>query len=444
MFDPRIHDPEMSRNAYPKVNKQTVEVEMEWFQTFQYILSLASKMQLGAWKVPVGSQRNSFDSLTRRISNCIPGETTSPKFKRVIADILKEGIYPQVVYSHYRELGVVGTGKDLKEQKPDLRTEVISGTVDADKRQSIIEQNNNKEVDVLFITDAGGLGIDLKGVITMRKLEPAVNEPISDQNDARVVRLDSHPPGSQVNLVTYVSTFPKSEPSQDEREELESAFQDLARHQLTKLPKDYDIVVELQKKIRELNNETVDQRLMRKMAMKSDLLSPYNQALTKASIVQYATQKPQKEIKEKAKSKPKPEAETEVKRRSEPEKQKKEKLETEEKPEKSNREQTPVANKRKEEKMTSKTKQQEAATSTKPKASTKLKPQPTQKEPEDEEDHEAQVITQRKTPVSRKAQVDKTEKQANKEERKVIKHRPQKPSNVAPADLELSDVEEDD
>ena len=238
VFDPKIDQPKMAEKYYPPVVDETKEVPMEWFQTFQYVLSTASKLQLGAWKVPTTSQRNSFNSLTRRISNCIPGETTSRKIQRIVQHVTKEGIYPVVIHSHYRELGVLGIEKEFWKVNDKLRIQTISGPTDTDLREEIRKTFNSRKVDVLLLTDVGGVGLDLMECTRLHKMEPSHNKPTSDQVNYRIYRIGAVKDVSKpIHFYTYASTFPTRAPRKKNDKKSKNRFVHMHGTKLTSCPR---------------------------------------------------------------------------------------------------------------------------------------------------------------------------------------------------------------
>lgn len=211
-YDPSVHGSAYTQSAYPDVRIVTERVPMDAVQTLEYLMSQKRNTCLGPVTVST-SRCNSYNALTRAISNTLNSHTISPKFERVLKNIAATSKYrgPHVVYSHYRPKGVEAIEAAVR-KRAHLRTAVLNGSTESKERDRLIRLFNSGGIDVFFITDAAREGIDLQGTGTMHLLEPHDNVYSESQTRARVARHNSHAAKDaaerNVTIVKYVSTFP--------------------------------------------------------------------------------------------------------------------------------------------------------------------------------------------------------------------------------------------
>ena len=101
--------------------------------------------------------------------------------------------------------GIGAIQKKLIKEFPDLSIEHITGSQSKKRRSEIVSQYNRGEVDVLFISKAGGEGLDLKGTRQIILMESGWNENAEKQVIGRGVRFKSHShlPTDEQNVVIY-------------------------------------------------------------------------------------------------------------------------------------------------------------------------------------------------------------------------------------------------
>lgn len=112
----------------------------------------------------------------------------SPKIKWILRK-LREDRQKTLVFSNFLEMGLEGIQKRLP---PEIRSACITGQQPRARRAEIVQQFNNDEIDVLFLSRAGGEGIDLKGTRRIILLENGWNENSEKQVIGRGVRFRSH------------------------------------------------------------------------------------------------------------------------------------------------------------------------------------------------------------------------------------------------------------
>jgi len=108
-----------------------------------------------------------------------------------------------VIYSSFVAKGIKVLQKLLKEAG--IKYEEISGTTHKKDRGVIVQRYNNDEFPVLFITKAGGEGLDLKGVRAVILFESTWNRQSEEQVIGRACRYKSHNhlPLDQQNVTVY-------------------------------------------------------------------------------------------------------------------------------------------------------------------------------------------------------------------------------------------------
>ena len=165
---------------------------------------------------------NTFLNATRQLSNSYNNKPSNKLIK--MAEMINSGAKPVLVYSNFKENGIFALDKILKE-KYSLRTELFTGDLSIEKKNSIVEKYNNyhlnnnsdgedDKIDVLLITSSGGEGIDLKNTRNVHIMEPHWNIFKINQVIGRAIRYKSHIalPENQRKVVVYkwISELPEN------------------------------------------------------------------------------------------------------------------------------------------------------------------------------------------------------------------------------------------
>ena len=135
----------------------------------------------------------SFYNGFRRAVNNLEG-SNSPKVKWVVNKILtasensKEKI---IVFSHFLDAGNLAIIKALPKNIQE-KCAYIKGNVSRKKRSEIVNKYNENHIQFLFISKAGGEGLDLKGTRQIIILEPSWNRSMEEQVIGRGIRYLSH------------------------------------------------------------------------------------------------------------------------------------------------------------------------------------------------------------------------------------------------------------
>lgn len=194
----------LNASDYPETDRTVHQVPMYTLQRKRYeefdreMMSPALRelMNQGI----ISTALNSFLTRTRAISNTVgryalPGEQDTPELSakfRGIRKSLLEDPKPAVVFSFYLENGVVPL-KQFIESSTSLRTALLTGsTRPAELRQIMKAYNEDRTIDVLFLTSAVRQGISLKRTRTVHIMESGWNESLQEQVIGRVIRYLSH------------------------------------------------------------------------------------------------------------------------------------------------------------------------------------------------------------------------------------------------------------
>lgn len=136
-----------------------------------------------------------FLSGVRRAMNVADLENGSPKIDYVINVVLKgdshnHGIGPTLIYSAWKGSGIHLIAKKL--QLNNIPYTEVNGDLSAKKRDEAVKDYNSGKVRVLLITNAGGVGLDLKNTKYVIILDPTWNDGSEKQITGRGGRYQSH------------------------------------------------------------------------------------------------------------------------------------------------------------------------------------------------------------------------------------------------------------
>jgi len=134
-----------------------------------------------------GEIKTAFYNNIRQATNSIE---PNPKIKEAIK-LIKEG-KKTIVYSEFQEMGIKKIKDALDTAK--IKYVEVHGKVAMKKRQDMVKAFNDSKsgVNVMIITEAGGVGLDLKGTRKIIHLEKGWNPAMEEQINGRGVRYKSH------------------------------------------------------------------------------------------------------------------------------------------------------------------------------------------------------------------------------------------------------------
>lgn len=200
------------RPEYEKQYKKIID-EIEESKVGQGQKKLLGKV----FKNLTESNKNQFENLTRRLTQNIDNNLQlNAKLDTVIKYLQKMETsnkvlpnnekYKAVIYSQFKEHGIY-----LLMQQTKIPYGVITGDTKVSDRQKLVNAYNSGKLNVLFITKAGGEGLDLKGTDAIILMEPTWNENNSEQIIARAIRYKSHEKRPenrrQVRVIHLIHTY---------------------------------------------------------------------------------------------------------------------------------------------------------------------------------------------------------------------------------------------
>ena len=129
----------------------------------------------------------------------------SEKIRWIIDNLRTNSHKKTVIFSHFLESGVEAIQNKIKKEFPQLEVSYITGSQPKRHRSEIVSQFNRDELNVLFISKAGGEGLDLKGTRQIILMESGWNENTERQVIGRGVRFHSHShlPSAEQNVTIY-------------------------------------------------------------------------------------------------------------------------------------------------------------------------------------------------------------------------------------------------
>lgn len=188
------------------------------------------------------TNENQFENLTRRATQNIDNNLDlNKKLHRVIKYVnkmkkLNENLrdsqkWKIVIYSQFKEHGIY-----LVRDMIDIPKATISGNTKVSDRQEIVNLYNSGKIQCLFITKAGGEGLDLKGTDVIIMMEPTWNEQNNEQVIARAIRYKSHENRPEerrrVHVIHMIHTT-----TNDRREETQNYIKKFLKEEFHKVPR---------------------------------------------------------------------------------------------------------------------------------------------------------------------------------------------------------------
>jgi SNF2 family DNA or RNA helicase len=199
-----FHDFEKNDSDFPeRVNKTKFikmkpEYERRYLRIIEEIFEEERELIHSIFQNVKETNLNQFQNLTRRATQNIDNNLElNNKLNKVISYIhkikeLNESLpnkdkWKVVIYSQFKKHGI-----NLIRDMVDIPKAVISGDTKISDRQKIVNLYNQGKIQCLFITKAGGEGLDLKGTDAIILMEPTWNEQNNEQIIGRAIRYKSH------------------------------------------------------------------------------------------------------------------------------------------------------------------------------------------------------------------------------------------------------------
>ncbi|AYV79942.1 MAG: chromodomain helicase DNA binding protein 8 [Gaeavirus sp.] len=124
----------------------------------------------------------------RRASNIL--ERKSPKVDWIITKIKSEPNAKYIIFSNFLNMGLKPIMTYLDSKK--INYGYVTGDLTITERQDAVDEYNNDDIKILFISKAGSEGLDLKGTTYIIIMESAWNLNLIEQIIGRGVRYKSH------------------------------------------------------------------------------------------------------------------------------------------------------------------------------------------------------------------------------------------------------------
>lgn len=219
---------EGSKENFPEVTEEDVKVPMAPDQLKTYDALIGKAPYWLRWKVKHGlpptksesKQLNAFLSAARQVSNTTAPFQTSgvpldPKIQRAYeeleAELASNPRSKAVVYSNYLEAGLNPYKARL--DRAGIPYGEFTGQMSKKKRDDLVRQYNAGDLRTLFLSSAGGEGLDLKGTRLMQVLEPHWNDEKIRQVEGRGARFKSHadlpPEERKLKVQRFLATRPR-------------------------------------------------------------------------------------------------------------------------------------------------------------------------------------------------------------------------------------------
>lgn len=139
-----------------------------------------------------------------------------------------------IVFSHFLNAGIRVVMKELPKSIP---YGVIEGSIPMKDRKALVEEFKKNQLRVLFISKAGGEGLDLKGVRHVIIMEPAWNQATEEQVIGRAIRYKSHEHLDPKDRIVNVYHLYHIRPSDSDKvEKLKKWFAKIRKGETDELP----------------------------------------------------------------------------------------------------------------------------------------------------------------------------------------------------------------
>ena len=191
-----VYHPESNkaRAMFPTVHETPVTLTMS--QSFYEKYRLLEQKKWDAWlkQHPNGKSKGGnlemFLSGLRQSINALE-QSESPKVTWIMKKLLsRKQDQKFVIFSNWKVAGIYLLEQECKQH--DIKYRKVTGDQSKNERAEAVRRYNRGKVKVLFISRAGGEGLDLKGTTDVILLEPSWNEAAEIQIIGRAARYQSH------------------------------------------------------------------------------------------------------------------------------------------------------------------------------------------------------------------------------------------------------------
>jgi SNF2 family DNA or RNA helicase len=178
-------------------------------------MELASKIKITRKKT-AEKIKDEIEKLQKKLAS----SPYNPKID-FIKELLQKSNYNKIaIYSHYIAplMGLADNLEIFCKKKCYNKYaffKITGKEVSVKKRQGVVDEINKIKNAIIFLSDAGGVGLDFKGIEAIIIYEPGINISREEQAIGRAVRFDSHvllPIEKQkVDIYRLIMIFPSKE-----------------------------------------------------------------------------------------------------------------------------------------------------------------------------------------------------------------------------------------
>ena len=188
---------DISASKFPLTKQHYVEVQMprEYKKQYEkYIVKHEDDMEY------FFEHPEAFYNAQRRVVNKVADDYFSKKIEAILSKI-KQG--KTLIYTNWLDFGVTPIKKTL--DHANVSYGIFTGKLSKEKRNKLVEQFNDDEINALILTSAGAEGLDLKGTKNVIILDPPWHPAGLNQIIGRAVRYKSHAhlPKNERNVQIY-------------------------------------------------------------------------------------------------------------------------------------------------------------------------------------------------------------------------------------------------
>jgi superfamily II DNA or RNA helicase len=263
----------------PIVEQEIIHVLMTPYQVLRYACCINQSIDVGNLAIQTRSKQSAYNTLEAQICTRVVRDTEEhcPKIDVCIERIMNNidsGSMKQAVYCHYIESLAEPLMRKLKCSEH-INVNIIQGKTPTNERKRLIDSYNSKNLQkpqVLIFTDAANLGISLKGTTHIHLLDMPQNKASYDQIVFRTARKGSHPVGSHLTAVLYISKFPKLETL--DKKEMKDDFMKIYDLKSEDIHED-DLFQAIKKQLQQKQHMTVEEHRFNDMTQKDQRIQPF-------------------------------------------------------------------------------------------------------------------------------------------------------------------------
>jgi len=283
-----------------KTETEEIRVPMTWHQAYAYIGNSKQTIDWGPISVQSGI-RNAFDTMLRRVSNCLLDESDekilcAPKLDLIASRIEQNkrdrdsgqpspSLFPMIIFSKFKKRGVIAMRKKILEKKLKLKVAILTGDTPKDERDEVCNRFNRGEIDILLLSKVGRRGLNLTGCKTIVILEIPDSDGEKRQTIARCLRwgLKEQQIAAAIHIWEMNGVFPVDPPTAEEIKHIHGLLiERIGRHDAEEARK-IDVIKEMRRHMEALRL-TIDQRCAERNPEKAKAFEMFDLVVKAASI----------------------------------------------------------------------------------------------------------------------------------------------------------------